>query len=202
MLHESAISPELLNLLRRFQPRIGEQGFALAGGTSLALRFGHRISTDLDWFTDQAFDPPALVEHLEVGPESIIGMADGTLRLNLQDTKLEFLRHAYPRLADHEQIQDLVPWSVDDVTAMKLNAIANRGSKKVFFDLAALLGARTLPEILETYRSKSRPASMLMIVRSLVWFDDAEVEPDPISLTAATWESVKDRIRRAVRELD
>jgi len=28
----------------------------LAGGTALALQFGHRISVDLDFFTDKKFD--------------------------------------------------------------------------------------------------------------------------------------------------
>jgi hypothetical protein len=39
-------------------------GFALAGGTSLALRFGHRISVDLDFFTAGEFDPESLQRRL------------------------------------------------------------------------------------------------------------------------------------------
>lgn len=31
-------------------------GFTLGGGTSLALRFGHRKSVDLDLFTRSSFD--------------------------------------------------------------------------------------------------------------------------------------------------
>ena len=30
--------------------------FHLVGGTSLALQVGHRISVDLDFFTDKSFD--------------------------------------------------------------------------------------------------------------------------------------------------
>ncbi len=39
---------QALNYLRQ-QPFIG--GFYLAGGTALALQIGHRVSTDLDWFS-------------------------------------------------------------------------------------------------------------------------------------------------------
>ncbi|NJL74979.1 MAG: nucleotidyl transferase AbiEii/AbiGii toxin family protein [Saprospiraceae bacterium] len=30
--------------------------FALVGGTNLSLRFGHRLSIDLDLFTNEPFD--------------------------------------------------------------------------------------------------------------------------------------------------
>lgn len=201
MLHESAVSPALLKLLRRFQPFVEDHGFALAGGTSLALRLGHRISTDLDWFTVQAFEPEALATDLGIGPDSIIGVAAGTLRLRADDIKVEFLRHAYPRLKEDDRMEGLSLWSLQDVAAMKLNAIANRGSKKDFFDLAALLSSTPLPDLLGHYRAKYRPASMLMLIRSLVWFEDADSEPDPISLSDCSWESVKECIRLSVRDL-
>ncbi len=201
MLHESAVSPALLKLLRRFQPLVEDHGFALAGGTSLALRFGHRISTDLDWSTDQAFEPKVLASDLGIGPDSIIGVAAGTLRLRADDIKIELLRHAYPRLEEHDRVEGLFLWSIEDVSAMKLNAIANRGSKKDFFDLAALLSSAPLPDLLAHYRAKYRPASMLMLIRSLVWFGDANAEPDPVSLSDCSWESVKECIRDSVRDL-
>jgi hypothetical protein len=34
--------------------------FALYGGTALALRLGHRVSVDFDFFSNQAFDPDRL----------------------------------------------------------------------------------------------------------------------------------------------
>jgi hypothetical protein len=65
-------------------------GFALAGGTSLALRFGHRISTDLDFFTNPVFDPGELAENLEFGPDCILGMARGTLQLSAPSARALF----------------------------------------------------------------------------------------------------------------
>lgn len=84
---------------------------------------------------------------------------------------------------------------------MKLNAISNRGSKKDFYDIAALLSHFPLQSMLEYYRAKYRPASLMMVVRSLAWFDDAEAEPDPISLRPESWASVIGQISSAIRTL-
>ena len=39
--------------------------FALAGGTALALQYGHRISIDLDFFTTNEFDAENLHQILK-----------------------------------------------------------------------------------------------------------------------------------------
>ena len=84
---------------------------------------------------------------------------------------------------------------------MKINAIVNRGSKKDFYDLAALFKIHPLESILAFYQEKYRPATLLMAIRSLAWFDDAEAEPDPVSLTGESWQSIMDQIKSAIRQL-
>lgn len=202
MLHPAAVSVNLLEVLESLQKTTAGSGFALAGGTSLALRFGHRVSVDLDFFTGREFDPAAWAAHIGAGSESITGMATGTLQLVIKGIKVEFLRHAYPALADHETLGNVRMWSLKDVSAMKLNAIANRGSKKDFYDLAALLDQFSLENLLAHYQAKYRPGSLLMVIRSLAWFDDAESEPDPISLNHLTWPEVKAVVSSAIRNLE
>lgn len=202
MLHQSAVSLSLLEVLRDFQAKPAATRFALAGGTSLALRFGHRVSVDLDFFTVADFDPEKLAASLAADHQTITGLASGTLQLVINGIKVEFLRHAYPQLADHETVGNVRMWSLEDVGAMKLNAIANRGSKKDFFDIAAMLDCFPLQDIIGHYQTKYRPASLLMVIRSLAWFDDAEAEPDPITLQGNTWPGVKDTIAKAIRSLE
>nr|MCU0781523.1 nucleotidyl transferase AbiEii/AbiGii toxin family protein [Akkermansiaceae bacterium] len=64
MLHYSAIPVGVRAVLNTLAARMPGSGFALAGGTSLALRFGHRISVDLDFFTAGEFDPESLQRRL------------------------------------------------------------------------------------------------------------------------------------------
>jgi len=42
---------------------------------------------------------------------------------------------------------------------------------------------------------------MLHILKSLVYFDDAEDEPAPIMMYETNWEDVKNSIKKAVSEL-
>jgi len=113
MLHQSAVSLSLLQVLRDLQEKTTGSGFALAGGTSLALRFGHRVSVDLDFFTRSDFVPQKLADFLGAGPETITGLAYGTLQLVIDGIKVEFLRHAYPQLADHDMSGNVRMWSLE-----------------------------------------------------------------------------------------
>lgn len=201
MLHSSAVPLNLWQTLRDLQEPLSSTGFALAGGTSLALRLGHRLSTDLDFFTTEPFEPESLAERLGLGPSAITGIAKGTLQAQLNGLKIEFLRHGYPALEPMETIEQIRLWSLADVTAMKINALINRGSKKDFHDLAALLEHQPLEALLDHYRRKYQPASIFMAIRSLAWFEDAEAEPDPISLTGATWPDIRQTIEKAIRTL-
>lgn len=201
MLHQSAVPVNLLEVLEGLQEKIAASDFALAGGTSLALRLGHRLSVDLDFFTNGGFDPAAWAARIGAKAGSTTGIADGTLQLLMNGVKVEFLNHSYPKLAPYEVAGGLRMWSLEDIAAMKLNAIANRGSKKDFHDIAALLERFPLHVMVDHYQAKYQPASLMMVIRSLAWFDDAEMEPDPVSLNAMTWPSVRERMARAIRTL-
>ena len=199
MLHNAAVPLTLLRVLSDLQTPLAGTGFTLAGGTSLALRFGHRVSVDLDFFISDPFDPPALADQMGLTPAFITGMSAGSLQARIGEVKVEFFHHAYPLLADPELIDGVRFASIADVVAMKLNAVSNRGSKKDFYDIAMLLDHMSLPEMIAYYQGKYHPASLFMVVRSLAWFDDADAEPDPISLRNESWPTIKTKIASAIR---
>ena len=200
MLHFTALPPAVARLLKRMAPLPALAGFSLAGGTSLALRFGHRLSVDLDFFTSQEFDPSRLPDGLAVAPPRIFGQSSGSLNLEVDGVKVDFLRHDYPMLAPPEVLEGIRMLSVLDVAAMKLNAIVNRGAKKDFYDLHTLLRHYPLPTLLDAYHRKYPNAEPFLLVRSLSFFEDAESEPDPVPLAGQSWPDVKYRVIRAVRE--
>ena len=201
MLHRSAVPLNLLEVLLALQEKTTSAGFALAGGTSLALRLGHRLSFDLDFFTATSFDAAHLATSLGFGPDSITGQAEGTLQLLINQVKVEFLKHNYANLAGVDSIEGITLYSLQDVAAMKLNAIANRGSKKDFYDIAALLERFSVETVIGHYQAKYQPASLMMVIRSLAWFDDADAEPDPVSLRNDSWPDIKEIISNAIRTL-
>lgn len=199
MLRFDAVPESLRLLLPQLASLAANLGFALGGGTSLALRLGHRLSVDLDFFTAHEFAPEVLWDSLKIDGATVIGQATNTLTLEKQGVKLDFLRHAYRVLEPVEWIDGVPLISLPDTVAMKLNALANRGSKKDFFDFFELLDHLTLSQMLEYYSAKYPASDPFIVIRSLVWFEDAEVEPDPISLKNVTWAAVQVRASQAVK---
>jgi len=82
---------------------------------------------------------------------------------------------------------------VPDIAAMKVVAIAQRGTKKDFFDLYEILRGISIQEVKTWFLEKygDRRVNCYHVVRSLVFFEEAEGEPDPVSLNGTTWEEVK-----------
>ncbi len=171
MLHYDAVPAAVRELLSRLAPLEELSNFHLGGGTSLALRFGHRLSVDLDFFTIHDFDPEALHSALPLTESTAPARAKGSLTLTAGGVKLDFLRHAYPLLSEPERLNNVSFLSARDVVAMKLNAIANRGAKKDFFDLCELLRHHSLEEMLLSYEAKYQNSDRFVVLRSLAWFD-------------------------------
>ena len=82
--------------------------------------------------------------------------------------------------------------------AMKITAIIGRGTKKDFIDLAFLLDYFSLDEILNFYEKKYPEASRFMAIKSVAYFDDAEVEPMPYMLNERSWGDVKERVLKEI----
>jgi predicted nucleotidyltransferase component of viral defense system len=201
MLRFDAIPQPVKILLFRLAPHPGLRDFALGGGTSLALRFGHRLSVDLDFFTTSEFSSEELISSLELGAVTITGRAANSLSIDACGVKLDFLRHAYPLQAPLERIDGITLVSLPDLAAMKLNAIADRGSKKDFYDLVELLRHYTIHQLIEFFSGKYPRTDPFTVIRSMAWFEDAEQEPDPLPRNAITWDEVKTLARTAVATL-
>ncbi|MCB0820772.1 MAG: nucleotidyl transferase AbiEii/AbiGii toxin family protein [Bacteroidetes bacterium] len=184
-------------------PELG--AFALAGGTCLALRYGHRKSIDIDLFSTQDFDNDELVEKLNengfVFQETFFANKIGVFG-KIKHIKVDFVRHhQFPILQPLELSQDIRMFSDTDIIAMKIQAVLRRAVKKDFWDIAELLSHYSMDFFTECYQKKY-PNQLLLISipRALSYFDDAENSPAPNCLRGWTWEDVKQKIRHAVNE--
>ena len=127
-----------------------------------------------------------------------------TLYLQVQGTTVSLFGYSYPLVAPLLRPDtSLLPLaSREDIVAMKLAAIASRGSRKDFIDLW-LLATRywPLPDCLELYRRKFAARDIGHVVRSLTYFDDADEEPPLRLLIDVDWEEIKRDLVSGVREL-
>ena len=203
MLHPATVEPTTLELLKRLMHLPVLKPFALAGGTNLALQFGHRLSVDLDLFTDQSFPEEDLFVELLPNFSAAIKTdeAKNTLSLFIEGIKVYLLAHRYPLLSPFMEESGIRFWSIEDVIAMKLGAISSRRAKKDFWDLAELLNHFSLVQMLQFFTDKYANSDPGYVIRSLTYFDDAEFQADPITLNGITWPEVKQRVLQAVRKL-
>lgn len=200
MLHIEAVSNELMHLLRQLMAAEPLREFYLTGGTALALHYGHRRSIDLDLFTHNPFDAARLSEFLNRN----FGLTEASVATNtvlgqINGIKTDFIAHQYPLIREIKCIDAIRLLDVEDLAAMKLNAIANRGSKKDFWDYAQLLKHFDQKSLLSFYAQKYSGSSLWNLEKSLCYFDDAENDPDPINLTDQTWRQTKAVIRKNCR---
>lgn len=174
--------------------------FALVGGTNLALRLGHRISIDLDIFTNEPFDLPEVWEAVRREfPHALkLDERGQTLLANIDGVKIDLIKHAYPYLFPVEEIEGIRMLSIPDIIPMKLGALARRGSKKDFWDIACLLDHHSLSEMLDFFKQKYQNDDIGYVVLSLTYFNDAEGQDDPIVFQKMSWEKVKSKVRSAV----
>ena len=92
--------------------------------------------------------------------------------------------------------------SLDDLAAMKLLAVDQRGAKRDFVDIHALAAhARPLAEMLELFRRKFAVEDVSRVLYSLTYFEDAEGDPMPRMLNNIAWEEVKADIRAWVKAI-
>jgi hypothetical protein len=173
------------------------RGFLLGGGTALGLVYGHRRSIDFDWFTADAIgDPMRLAAELRGAGVSleVTSVDRGTLHGTVDGVRLSLLEYRYPLLAQPVPVPSSAArlLSLDDIGAMKLSAVTQRGSRKDFVDLYVLATRhKPLKQLLEAYTRKFAIADVGHVYFGLAYFDDAESEPMPEMLWPLAWEDVR-----------
>jgi hypothetical protein len=204
-LHLDILSDGQRQVFLRLAAALRETEFYLAGGTALALHIGHRPSIDFDWFIATLGEPEALLQRLRAFEIAFIvqSLATETVYLDIDTVQVSFIGYDYPLLQSPTVCQHGAKLAhTDDIACMKLSAIGSRGSRKDFVDLHFMIGLfRSLEEYLVLYRRKYQNRDMGHVLRSLVYFDDAEAEPDILTAASFDWRKMKGDFERWVREL-
>jgi predicted nucleotidyltransferase component of viral defense system len=179
----------------------------LAGGTALALQLGHRISYDLDFFTQEEFDEEMLLPEIKkISGFQLEKIAWRTILGKFKGVKFSIFFYKYPLLYPAKKFGMIRVTDIRDIAAMKIGAIASRGTKRDFVDLYFICkNTVSLPDIIQLYDKKyeNLATTEIHIMKSLVYFNDAEPDEMPKMLKKIDWEDVKkyfeDEVRRLVK---
>jgi hypothetical protein len=181
---------------RRLWPRLrpaAELGFALYGGTAIALRLGHRFSVDFDFFSEPPLDRDRLLAAFPFLAQSPV-LQDSrntfTLLVPCGDSepthvkvsffgKIDHGRTGIPDVTEDGVLQVATP---DDLMATKLKVILQRAEAKDYRDIAAMIGAGvSLPRGLACARAiYGANFPVIESMKALAYFEDGDLQ----SLTA------------------
>src|SRR5208337_1454957 len=168
--------------------------FVLYGGTALALRLGHRVSEDFDFFTNTTFDPQGLVDRVPYPRDGKVTLLrENTLTVVLDRNGpvsvsffggLGLTRVSSPDIAIDNGVQVA---SLLDVAGCKMAVVQRRAEGRDYRDIAALLeNGITLPKALSAakaiYGDQFEPRTTL---RSLSYFADGDLPKLPASMQNA-----------------
>ena len=177
-------------------PLFSREGWYLAGGTALALQAGHRQSVDLDFFTRRSkFDEKKAEEILSSkGGWITTAMSQGTLYGELFGGKISLISYPFFKPVKPMRIfGNISLLALPDIAVMKVIAISQRGRKRDFFDLFWLSqNILSLNDVILNVNRQYRVRQNLThILKSLVYFADAEDDPTPEIYFKANWKEIK-----------
>jgi len=198
MLHYKTVDDFTLELLKKLQSLRIFNEMRLVGGTSLALQIGHRKSIDIDLFGLLNIDFDALTDELKtIGDVIVLGNSKNIHTYLIDEIKVDIVHYEYPWLKNKTVSDEIHLAAIEDIAAMKLNAIIGRGSKKDFIDLYYILHQFDLAQLMSFYGQKFHDGSSFLVLKSLVYFEDAENEAMPWMFEDLSWEDVKTTIQKA-----
>ena len=207
-LHWNTVSKDLHYILTVIMGEGVFDHFRLVGGTALSLQLGHRLSVDIDVFTDAEYgsiDFNAIEtffdQHFPYA-ETIRGMPVSFGRTwflgpdRSSAIKVDmYYTESYIRPA--QVIDSIRMAAMEDIVAMKLETILNVGRKKDFWDLHQLRDQFSISQMVGFYIERNPYGSSENEIRSaLTRFSKADDDFDPVCLMGKNWEIIKLELSR------
>lgn len=180
------------------------ESFRLVGGTSLSLQIGHRISVDIDIFTEVEYGSidftlleNSLTTHFDYldythGLNTAFGKSYTIGKSKDESVKLDIF-YTDTFITDELIIDNIRLASIEEIIAMKVDVIQRGGRKKDFWDLHELLDKYSISEMINLHE-KRYPYShdKNLIISNFTDFYIADDDFDPICLRGKYWEFIKD----------
>ena len=203
MLHYNTITPLLHSILVDLMAADVFKDFRLVGGTALSLHRGHRMSVDIDLFTDAEYgsiDFEAIdtflrskYSYVDTNNYDVIGMGKcyfiGDNQLNCIKLDLFYTDKFIDKTI---LIDGLRLASIEEIISMKMDVILRTGRKKDFWDIHELKDNYSISEMIALHEKRypythDRDA----LKQKFIDFEDADGDFEPDCLRGKFWEFIK-----------
>ncbi|PKP56322.1 MAG: hypothetical protein CVT88_10325 [Candidatus Altiarchaeales archaeon HGW-Altiarchaeales-1] len=206
-LKRSILKPEYLTALNKEQTEIFNKlaftkrfDIYLAGGTALTFYLNHRTSADFDFYSSKKLNIAGYFTEVfkKEGYSVTINMdTPETTDLMVGNIHISCFYYPYKLIRQLFSFQDIYVASVEDIAAMKIIAIVQRGKFRDFTDIYFLMRTFGLEKIIEWTKEKYPEYSTTLILKALVYFEDAggEISSNGRGLkifdSTLTWTKIK-----------
>ncbi len=200
MLHYKTIDSKTLELLIKLQKVNDFKELYLVGETALALLIGHRKSFDIDLFGRLDVDAYRLADIFKDFKQvQLVNQTSNIHTYIIDGIKVDIVNYSYDWLEEPFNVDNITIAHVHDIIAMKLAAITGRGLRKDFIDVFYLMQKFSLHQMLDFYEKKYPDGSVFLVLKSLAYFEDADIEVHPIMVEQINWNFVKNYIENVVK---
>jgi predicted nucleotidyltransferase component of viral defense system len=207
------VSDFLLDSLKKLMNNKAFDDFVLVGGTALSLQLGHRISADIDLFTEKSYNSINMeriknaLQYMFEYTEGIESLNNSSIGYSVYIGKNEAtcikldMYHTENFIAPIIHQDELRLASMIDIAGMKIAAITNRKKRKDFWDIHELLEHYQLLELIN-WGLLRNPYSLIEkdIIEALEGIDELEDETPVQCLKGKYWEFIQSDIKNAVEQ--
>lgn len=201
-LHYNTVTPLLKSILEKLMEAKEFNQFRLVGGTALSLYCGHRMSVDIDLFTEAEYgtiDFDGIEDYLVkqftyvdfnklpvgMGKSYFVGYdSQNAIKLDLYYTE--------PFIDNVVEIDAIRMATIEEIIAMKIDVIQSTGRKKDYWDLHELKDQYNIKDML-AFHLKRYPYTHneKQILNNFIDFKEANDDFDPVCLRDKYWEFIK-----------
>lgn len=204
-MHPECVEENARVLMSRLGPTLGMHGAVLAGGTGLSLHLGHRISGDLEFFTQRTIKTSEVLDELRalVGVVEFVSMNDDVMAAAVDNVQLLLTQNAARFVEPVTRVNGCDIAGVVDIAAMELLTVSHGGTRSNFVDLYAVLQSVPFRKVarnaLERYGVMA--CDPIAVGKGLVWFEQADTQEDPVYVaTRVPWDRIRDFFRSSLRQ--
>jgi predicted nucleotidyltransferase component of viral defense system len=201
-LHYNTVTPLLKSILEKLMEAKEFNKFRLVGGTALSLYCGHRMSVDIDLFTEAEYgtiDFDGIEDYLVkqftyvdfnklpvgMGKSYFVGYdSQNAIKLDLYYTE--------PFIDNVVEIDAIRMATIEEIIAMKIDVIQRTGRKKDYWDIHELKDQYNIKDML-AFHLKRYPYTHneKQILNNFIDFKEANDDFDPVCLRDKYWEFIK-----------
>ncbi len=203
MLYYNTVTPLLRKILDHLMSSDVFADFRLVGGTALSLHRGHRMSVDIDLFTDAEYNTIDfnnielfLREHypyVDTNNYKVIGFGKSYFIGNSADDAIKLdLFYTDPFIDTVIIVDGIRLASVEEIISMKLDVILRGGRKKDFWDIHELRSDYPI-DAMFILHEKRYPYThdKAALIANFTNFKEADGDFEPDCLRGNYWEFVK-----------